>query len=135
MRKTFLYILGGQLATISIPVIAQEAAPDTVPEAIGGGALTPEQLTAFESWPSDRQARYEAWPSEVQAYFWTVPQERREHFWMLTDKDRQSLVAMDFATREQAWSIIEKRMSMPADRMQTMPGPEEPAETPEPEGR
>lgn len=36
MRKTFFYVLGGQLATISIPVVAQEYASDAVREGTRG---------------------------------------------------------------------------------------------------
>ncbi|NNC52001.1 MAG: hypothetical protein HKO08_03040 [Erythrobacter sp.] len=135
MRKTFLYFLGGQLATISIPVIAQESAPDAIPEEVGGGPLTPDQMAAFESWPPGRQAQYEAWPTDAQAYIWTLTPVRQDTFWMLKDEDKIAIVAMDDATREEAWGVIERRLDMtPADPMPDTE-PVEPAQDPEPDGR
>lgn len=135
MRKTFMYFLGGQLATISIPVMAQETAPDPIPEEVGGGPLTPDQMTAFESWPPGRQAQYEAWPTDAQAYFWTLPPVRQDTFWMLKDEDKLAIVAMDDATRGEAWAVIEQRLDMSSPNSTPDTKPVEPGQDPEPEGR
>lgn len=121
MRKTYLYLIGGQLATISIPVVAQEAPTPPIPEAVGQGEITPENLAQVQTWPAERQAAYQAWPQDAQAYFWTLTAERQELFWRLQDADKLALVAMDDVAREEAWTMVEGRMQAMGD---------EPAEAP-----
>lgn len=160
MRKTFWYIVGGQLATISIPALAQDSAPEPVPEGVGQGDLSSDQTAVFDNWPAEQQASYSSWPSDAQTYFWTLSPERQEVFFLLRDEDKLVLAAMDDASREAAWMDIERRLEMmsapegsaaqPTAREETMPDElmaEEPMrdepvplepdveETTEPEGR
>ena len=131
MRKTYLYLIGGQLATISIPVVAQEAPVADIPEAVGQGEITPEALAQVQTWPAERPAAYEAWPQDAQAYFWTLNPERQELFWRLQDADKFTLVAMDDVAREEAWTMVESRMQAMGDEPDGTP-PTAPAPVPEP---
>lgn len=135
MRKTFLYLLGGQLASISIPVMAQEAPPDAIPEEVGGGTLTPDQMAAYDAWSPERQAQYDAWPTDAQAFFWTLPAARQGIFWMLRDEDKLALVTMDDNGREQAWVAIEQSIDTAPPDPKPETEPAEPADSTEPEGR
>ena len=114
MRKTFWYILGGQLATISIPVMAQDIPETTAPPPAdaqpAGAMMTPEQMAVVDGWPEERQVQFRQWPGDVQAYFWTLNSERQELFWRLADGDKLAMVAMDEAGREAAWSQIETQI-------------------------
>lgn len=107
MRRTFLYLLAGQLASISIPIMAQE--PDGLPEKVGEASLTAAQLATIESWPPEKQVEFRAWPMETQLYFWTLPSQRQAIFWKLRDEDKSALASMDDSAREKAWSMIEQK--------------------------
>ena len=134
MRKTYLYLIGGQLATVSIPLMAQDAPVVSVPEAVGQGEITPENLAQVQTWPAERQAAYEAWPQDAQAYFWTLTAERQELFWRLQDADKLALVAMDDAAREEAWTMVEGRMQAMGDEpAATPPITPEPDDAPMPD--
>ena len=115
MRKTYLYLIGAQVATISIPVLAQEAPAAALPDAVGQGEITPDNLAQVQTWPAERQAAYEGWPQDAQAYFWTLSAERQELFWRLQAADKLALVAMDDLAREEAWSMVESRMQAMGD--------------------
>jgi hypothetical protein len=114
MRKTFWYILGGQLATISIPVMAQDIPETTAPPPAdvqpAEAMMTPEQMAVVDGWPEERQVRFRQWPGDVQAYFWTLAPERQELFWRMADGDKLALVAMDEAGREASWGQIETQV-------------------------
>ena len=114
MRKTFWYILGGQLATISIPVMAQDIPETTAPPPADAQPaetmMTPEQMAVVDGWPEERQSQFRQWPGDVQAYFWTLTPERQELFWRLADGDKLAMVAMDEAGREAAWGQIETQV-------------------------
>ena len=137
MRKTFWYILGGQLATISIPALAQEiaddgtmASPDAQPDA---PMMTPDQMALVDTWPADQQAQFRQWPGEVQAYFWSLAPERQDIFWRLTDGDKVALAGMDEAGQAAAWARIDAQVANPpatasADST-TMPSEDSLAET------
>ena len=134
MRKTLLYLAGVPLAIISTPVVAQNTPPDPIPDAVGGGTLTPEQMAAYDDWPIERKAVYNAWPTDAQAYFWTLPPERQELFWLLRDEDKLAIVAMDDTAREEAWAVVEERASTtpsPHSGHDTIVEPDEPDEGPE----
>ena len=150
MRKTFWYIVGGQLATIAIPAFAQDAVAEPASEGVAQPQLTAQQQAQFDLWPADRQASYSAWPPEMQAYLWMLPPERQDVFWMLRDEDKTALVALDDAGCEAAWMEIERRletMSSPEpatgysettdDEMAEEPSPVEPDDdyAVEPDGR
>ena len=132
MRKTFMYLVGGHLATISIPLMAQEPVPKSIPDAVGGGTLTPDQMTAYDSWPEERKATYDAWPTDAQAYFWTLTPDRQEVFWMLRDEDKLAVVAMDDTAREEAWAVIESRLETATPPPMEPDEPTEPVEPDEP---
>ncbi len=114
MRKTFWYILGGQLATISIPALAQDTPETTAPPPAdaqpAGAMMTPEQMAVVDDWPEERQVQFRQWPGEVQEYYWTLVPERQELFWRLADGDKLAMVAMDEAGREAAWGQIETQI-------------------------
>ncbi len=119
MRKTFLYLIGGHLATISIPALAQDVPATPVPplpDNVGGGELTPDQMAAYETWPDDKRAMYDAWPTDAQAYFWTLPEARQSLFWRLGDNDKLAIVAMSDPDRDAAWTMIEERAAALGDR-------------------
>ena len=151
MRKTFWYIVGGQLATISIPAMAQDVGADPahgvqshpMPEQAQNTDQTPAHSAAMEAWPVERKAAYDGWTADAQEYFWTLMPERQELFFRLRDADRRVLVAMDEADRTKAWSTIESRAAAkPVDQDMSAPEPApEPMEetdtpeNPEPRGR
>ena len=114
MRKTSWYILGGQLATISIPAMAQDTPETTVPPSadaqLAEAMMTPEQMAVVDGWPEERQVQFRQWPGDVQAFFWTLAPERQELFWRLADDDKLAMVAMDEDGREAAWSQIETQI-------------------------
>lgn len=114
MRKTFWYILGGQLATISIPAMAQDAPETTAPPPADAqpaeAMMTPEQMAVVDNWPEERQVQFRQWPGEAQGYYWTLVPERQELFWRLADGDKLAMVAMDEAGREAAWGQIETQI-------------------------
>lgn len=114
MRKTFWYILGGQLATISIPVRAQDIPETTAPPPADAqpaeAMMTPEQMVVVDGWQEERQVQFRQWPGDVQTYFWTPTPERQELFWRLADGDKLAMVAMDEAGREAAWAQIETQV-------------------------
>lgn len=129
MRKTFWYIVGGQLATISIPALAQDAPMDTAPEAQVDPAPAPSAGSSAHAaevagWPADRQQAYEGWPAEAQDYFWTLTPDRQALFFRLRDTDKLTLLAMDEAGRAEAWAMIESRAAMPPPES-NMPAPAE----------
>lgn len=110
MRHTIWYIVGGQLAAISIPAIAQDTAPDAELPAIqhaDGAMMTAEQMATVESWPAEKQAAFRRWPDEVRAYFWELPAQKQDVFWRLTDGDKLAITAMDQARRDAAWEKID----------------------------
>ncbi len=138
MRKTFLYLIGGQLATISIPAFAQDAAAnppvEPLPDEAVVGDLTPDQMAESDTWPAERQAMFKAWPLDAQAYFWSLPPERQALFWRLNDKDRLALTAMSDANRDAAWTMIEKhaaeqRATAPGNPASDGPAPKAPGDT------
>ncbi len=110
MRKTFWYIVGGQLATIAIPAFAQNVS-EPFSAGVGQGELTAEQQMAYDLWPAEKQVTYTSWPANAQTYFWTLPSERQDIFWMLRDEDRLVLVNMDDSERDAAWMEIETRLA------------------------
>ena len=135
MRKTFLYMMGGQLATIAIPVVAQDSMSPTIPppELGGEGEITPDNVAQVQTWPIERQEAYSQWPQGTQAYFWTLTEERQEWFWQLQDTDKLTLVAMDDTAREEAWAMIEERMNALGNDASTDPAsPTDPAGDPVP---
>ncbi len=138
MRKTFWYILGGQLATISIPAFAQDvgddgAAPpaDAQPSA---PMMTPDQMATVDTWPADQQAQFRQWPGEVQTYFWSLAPERQDVFWRLTDGDKVALASMDDAGQAAAWARIDAQLANPAETAPVdnppMPSEDSPAAAP-----
>lgn len=122
MRKTFWYIVGGQLAAISIPAMAQEkdidSAHNAQPVAGPDQAFAPDtaedRQAAMDVWSADRIAAYDGWPAEAQGYFWTLSPERQELFFRLRDTDRLAVVMMDEPGRDEAWRMIEERAAAPA---------------------
>ena len=151
MRKSFWYIVGGQLATISIPAMAQEVEADpahsaqshSMPQQVHDADRTPAHSAAMEAWPEERKDAFEGWSPDAQEYFWMLTPERQDLFFRLRDADRRTLVEMDEVARTQAWSTIESRAAaMPADQHMSAPEPaQEPIEetdmpeSPEPRGR
>lgn len=151
MRKTFWYIVGGQLATISIPAMAQDMGADPAHSVQNHSAhqqaqntdQTPAHSAAMEAWPVERKAAYDGWTADAQEYFWTLTPERQDLFFRLRDADRRTLVAMDEADRSKAWATIESRAAAkPVDQHMSAPEPApEPIEetgtpeSPEPRGR
>lgn len=142
MRKTFWYILGGQIATMSIPALAQDPSADPahdrdmMAEAPAQSATTDEAAdyeAQMRDWPEDKRIAYEAWSADAKSYFWSLSEERREVFWRLNDADKANLLALDDAGREQAWTMFERRRAEDASKYTKEP--EQPAQTPEPEGR
>ncbi|MEZ5682151.1 MAG: hypothetical protein R3E14_12755 [Erythrobacter sp.] len=141
MRKTIWYIVGGQLAAISIPALAQDTAVDAAQPSTGqsaGPVMTPEQMAIVDSWPAEKQATFRQWPEEVRAYFWELPAERQDVFWRLNDSDKLAIATMDQAGRTAAWARIE---AMSGDHNARAPAgeageaEEEAPEAPEPMGR
>ncbi|KWV96265.1 hypothetical protein [Erythrobacter sp. AP23] len=140
MRKTFWYFIGGQLATISIPVVAQdtEPAPQVQPAPLptepGNVPLSPDQQAIVDTWPAERQAEFLRWPPQVQAYYWALPPQRQDMLWQLTDRDRLAIADMDEAGRDEAWAIIESRLQanpMDDPPANEKPQPDQPGEPPE----
>lgn len=134
MRKTFWYIVGGQLATISIPAMAQDAPMDPAPDAQVEPAPAPStgsnaaDAAEMAGWPADQRQAYDAWPVEAQDYFWTLTPERKALFFRLRDTDRLTLLTMDEAGRAEAWAMIESRAAVPppeseAPALEEEPGP------------
>ena len=64
MRKTFWYIVGGQLTTISIPAMAQDVGADpahsvqnhSAHQQVQNTDQTPAHSAAMEAWPVERKA-------------------------------------------------------------------------------
>ena len=151
MRKTFWYIVGGQLTTISIPAMAQDVGADpahsvqnhSAHQQVQNTDQTPAHSAAMEAWPVERKAAYDGWTADAQEYFWTLTPERQDLFFRLRDADRRTLVAMDEADRSKAWATIESRAAAkPVDQHMSAPEPApEPIEetgtpeSPEPRGR
>lgn len=134
MRRTFWYIVGGQLATISIPALAQDAAEvppaEALPDGVGQGELTPDQMAAYDGWPAEQKAVYDNWPTDTQAYFWTLTPDRQSLFFRLAENDRLALTAMSDPDRDAAWQMVEEKAAAqdatpPAGEA---PMPEPPAE-------
>ena len=123
MRKTFWYLVGGQLAVISIPAFAQSedidpahtASPPEVAQPAAEPQSPGDEMAAMEGWPEERRATYQSWPPDAQAYFWTLTPERQELFFLLRDTDRLAVVAMDEPGRAEAWRMIEERAAQPAE--------------------
>lgn len=147
MRRTFWYLVGGQLATISIPAMAQEQDIDPAHQAQpvdpADQATVPDtaedRRSAMGAWSADRIAAYDGWPAEAQDYFWSLSPERQELFFRLRDTDRLAVVMMDEPGRDEAWRMIEERAGAPA---QPIEQPDTETETengtpedPEPMGR
>ncbi|MBO6768955.1 MAG: hypothetical protein JJ901_11735 [Erythrobacter sp.] len=130
MRKTSWYFIGGQLATISIPVVAQDAEPAPqvqpapLPTEPRNVPLSPDQQAIVDTWPAERQAEFLRWPPQVQAYYWALPPQRQDMLWQLTDRDRLAIADMDEAGRDEAWAIIESRLQ--ANPMDDPPANEKP---------
>ena len=80
MRKTFWYIVGGQLTTISIPAMAQDVGADpahsvqnhSAHQQVQNTDQTPAHSAAMEAWPVERKAAYDGWTADAQEYFWTL---------------------------------------------------------------
>ncbi|MBX7526686.1 hypothetical protein [Qipengyuania vesicularis] len=132
MRKTFLYLLAGQLASISIPIMAQES--NELSDQLGETALTAEQLATIEAWPPEKQVEFRAWSADTQVYFWTLPPQRQAIFWKLRDEDKSALAGMDDIAREEAWLMIEQKTTGKSDHPAT-DEKREPDEMPQSEGR
>ncbi|TMM50151.1 hypothetical protein [Qipengyuania marisflavi] len=139
MRNTFWYIIGGQLATISIPAMAQEPPPteaeapladETVP-----AMMTAEQSAIYAGWTAEKRAEHDGWADDIRAYFWTLPAARQDIFWRLTHNDKSALTAMVDADRVAIWDMLEKRIE--SQSAVTPPASEptvvEPMAEPEPE--
>ena len=116
MRKSHIYLFAVAIATLGFVATSPGAAavqevPDRAVQS--APALTPDQRTEFESWPTDQQTAYELWPAETQAYYWTLAPERQMLFWRLTDEDKIALTAMTGPEREGAWRQVESRTPTP----------------------
>ena len=110
MRNTIYYIVGGSLASISIPALAQDApmqdaAPEVVAESIA--ALSAEQQASYDGWPAEQQAQFDTWPGEVQTYYWTLTPERQSLFWRISDANKVTLAGLSAEQQAQAWTQIE----------------------------
>ena len=107
MRKTFYFIAGGALASLSIPAIAQDVSADAASdESVTAEAdlgLSAEQQASYDSWPDELQGQFDAWPAEVQTYYWSLTPERRELFWRVSDTNKLTLSGLPSEQQAQAW--------------------------------
>ena len=105
MRNTIYYIVGGSLASISIPALAQDAPmQDAAPEVVAesSAALSAEQQASYDGWPAEQQAQYDTWPGEVQTYYWTLTPERQSLFWRISDANKVTLAGLSAEQQTQA---------------------------------
>lgn len=110
MRNTIYYIVGGSLASISIPALAQDAPmQDAAPEVVAesSAALSAEQQASYDGWPAEQQAQFDTWPGEVQTYYWTLTPERQSLFWRISDANKVTLAGLSAEQQTQAWAQIE----------------------------
>lgn len=110
MRNTIYYIVGGSLASISIPAFAQDAPmQDASPEVVAesSAALSAEQQASYDGWPAEQQAQFDTWPGEVQTYYWTLTPERQSLFWRISDANKVTLAGLSAEQQAQAWTQIE----------------------------
>ena len=110
MRNTIYYIVGGSLASISIPALAQDAPmQDASPEVVAesSAALSAEQQASYDGWPVEQQAQFDTWPGEVQTYYWTLTPERQSLFWRISDANKVTLAGLSAEQQAQVWTQIE----------------------------
>ena len=135
MRKTFYYIAGGALASISIPAMAQDvsaqepATAETV--AAPAAELTAEQQVSYDGWPAEQQSQFDAWPEEVKAYYWSLTPDRQELFWRISDENKVTITVLSAEQQAQAWMQIETQAAAQAQAPAAAPEAA-PAEEPTP---
>lgn len=130
MRKTFHFIAGGALASLSIPASAQDVSDDAAAdESVTAEAdlgLSAEQQASYDSWPAELQGQFDAWPAEVQTYYWSLTPERRELFWRISDANKLTLSGLPAEQQAQAWMQIEAQAAT-----QVAPSADEPMAQPD----
>ncbi|UYH56062.1 hypothetical protein N6L26_05780 [Qipengyuania sp. SS22] len=130
MRKTFYFVAGGALASLSIPTIAQDVSADaTSDEAVTAETnmgLSAEQQASYDSWPVELQGQFDAWPGEVQSYYWSLTPERRELFWRISDANKLTVSGLPAEQQAQAWMQIEAQAAT-----QVAPSADEPMAEPD----
>ena len=72
MRNTIYYIVGGSLASISIPALAQDAPmQDASPEVVAESSATPERQSLFWRISDANKVTLAGLSAEQQAQVWT----------------------------------------------------------------
>lgn len=122
----------------ALPLAAQDVSPPAnaplpPPPSVPAAEMPPPTMTAkqnaqFGSWTAERQAIYDAWPGDVQTYFWTLPEPRQDMFWRLNDNDRGALTSMPPESRQQAWELVERRLTQQSEAPKPPTSPEPPQE-------
>ena len=104
MCNTIYYIVGGSLASISIPALAQDAPMQDAALVVAesSAALSAEQQASYDGWPAEQQAQFDTWPGEVQTYFLTLTPERQSLFWRISDANKVTLAGLSAEQQAQA---------------------------------
>lgn len=99
---------------LAVPATAAFAQSDTVVATDASGdvyVMTDTQQTAYDGWPSDRQADYDGWPNNYKVYYWTLTPVQQDGWWVLTPDQRGKVVVMTPEQQTAAWTSIAAQMN------------------------